>query len=178
MSSFSDEKAAKFMRVALSQAQEFSKDNSTKVAAMIIGRHSHEMRASGYNGMPRGCNDNLASRQERPEKYFWYEHAERNAIYNAARVGTQLAGSLLLVTMYPCMDCARAIVQSGIEEVVTISPPQDFLDRWGAHVEKSAQLFAECGVNIRVLAPEFVVDSAPLESTAFYRALLMPIKDV
>lgn len=174
MSNFSDDKAAKFMRMALSQAQEFSKDGSTKVAAIIIGRHSHERRSCGYNGMPRGCNDNLAERQERPEKYLWYEHAERNAIYNAARVGTQLAGSLLLVTMYPCMDCARAIVQSGIEEVVTLSPPQDFLDRWGAHVDRSSELLAECGVKVRVLTPEFVVDSAPESSKCFYESLLRP----
>jgi dCMP deaminase len=172
MSNFSDEKAAKFMRIALSQAFEFSKDDSTRVAAMIIGRQSHEIRSSGYNGMPRGCNDNLIHRQVRPEKYFWYEHAERNAIYNAARVGTQLAGSLLLVTMYPCMDCARAIVQSGIEEVVTVSPPQDFLDRWGAHVDKSAELFGECGVKIRVLSPDFVVETGPKVAQDLYRSIL------
>lgn len=172
MSKFSDEKAAKFMRIALSQAHEFSKDESTKVAAMIIGRQSHEIRSSGYNGMPRGCRDDIPSRNQRPEKYFWYEHAERNAIYNAARVGTQLAGSLLLVTMFPCMDCARAIVQAGVEEVVTLPPPADFLDRWGAHLDKTRELLLECGVGLRVLSPSFVVETAPVDSRHLYFRLL------
>lgn len=174
MPHFTDEKAAKFMRLALTQAHEFSKDESTKVAAMLIGRQSHEVRSSGYNGMPRGCNDDLPERHERPEKYFWFEHAERNAIYNAARVGTQLAGSLLLVTMHPCMDCARAIVQAGVEEVVTLAPPLDFNDRWGAHVDKSAELFKECGVKVRLLEVDFVVQSAPPAWRELYRVLLAP----
>jgi dCMP deaminase len=170
--SFSDEKAAKFMRIAIAQAREFSKDQSTKVAAMIIGRSSHEIRSSGYNGMPRGCDDSVASRNQRPEKYLWYEHAERNAIYNAARVGTRLEGSLLLVTMYPCMDCARAIVQSGIEEVVTIPPSADFASRWGSHIEKTHELLVECSIGIRELSREAIIDGAPPEARDFYRHFL------
>ena len=174
MPHFTDDKAAKFMRLALTQAHEFSKDASTKVAAMLIGRAHHEVRSSGYNGMPRGCNDNLPERQERPEKYFWFEHAERNAIYNAARVGTQLAGSLLLTTMPPCMDCARAIVQAGVEEVVSLAPPPDYKDRYGAHLEKSAELFKECGVVVRLLETEFIIQSAPAAWRELYRDLLAP----
>jgi dCMP deaminase len=172
MSIFSDEKAAKFMRMAVSHAREFSKDESTKVAAMIIGREGHEIRSSGYNGMPRGCRDDVPARQERPEKYFWYEHAERNAIYNAARVGTQLSGSLLLVTMYPCMDCARAIVQAGIEEVVTFNPSTEFTARWGSHLEKTKELLDECGIAVRVLDPLAVIEGASPDSRDFYRAFL------
>lgn len=164
------------MRIAIAHAHEFSKDQSTKVAAMIIGRQSHEIRSSGYNGMPRGCRDDVLARHERPEKYFWYEHAERNAIYNAARVGTPLAGSLLLVTMYPCMDCARAIVQAGIEEVVTLQPPPDFLDRWGAHIDKSRELLTECGVGIRLLSFLDVIESAPVEARDLYHAFLFPTR--
>jgi len=172
MSNFSDAKAAKFMRMAIAHASEFSKDESTKVAAMIIGKQSHEIRSSGYNGMPRGCRDDVLSRSQRPEKYFWYEHAERNAIYNAARVGTQLSGSLLLVTMYPCMDCARAIVQSGIEEVVTLNPPADFRDRWGAHLDKSTELLNECGVKIRLLDQELVVADSNQSLRGFFEDFL------
>ena len=172
MSIFTNEKAAKFMRMAVSHAHEFSKDQSTKVAAMIIGHESHEIRSSGYNGMPRGCRDDVSSRQERPEKYFWYEHAERNAIYNAARVGTQLDGSLLLVTMFPCMDCARAIVQAGIKEVVTLNPSADFVDRWGAHMDKSKELFTECGVNLRLLDNSLILDGCSEDSLNLYKKML------
>ena len=172
MSKFTEEKAEKFMRQAIAHALEFSKDSSTKVAAMIIGRDGHEIRSSGYNGMPRGCHDDKPERQERPEKYFWYEHAERNAIYNAARVGTQLAGSLLLVTIYPCMDCARAIVQSGIEEVVSLAPSPEFAERWNSNMEKSAELFAECGIEVRLLDREKLIEDAHPDARAFYRSFL------
>jgi dCMP deaminase len=172
VSIFSDQKAAKFMRQALTYAHEFSKDSSTKVSAMVIGRETHEVRSTGYNGMPRGCDDNNPLRHARPEKYYWYEHAERNAIYNAARVGTRCSESLLLVTMYPCMDCARAIVQSGIEEVVTLKPAADFLDRWGSHVEKSNELFSECGILVRCLDPREVLLGAPDDLKAYYAKIL------
>lgn len=161
------------MRIAIAQAREFSKDESTKVAAMIIGRQGHEIRSSGYNGMPRGCDDEAPQRRQRPEKYLWYEHAERNAIYNAARVGTRLEGSLLLVTMYPCMDCARAIVQSGIEEVVTLPPSEDFASRWGSHIEKTQELLNECGVPIRELVLEDIIEGALPEARPFYRKFLL-----
>lgn len=160
------------MRIALLQAHELSKDESTKVAALILGRQRYEQRSSGYNGMPRGCQDDLPARNARPEKYFWYEHAERNAIYNAANVGTPLAGSLLLVTMFPCMDCARAIVQAGIEEVVTIRPNADYVQRWGGHMDKTRELFAECGVALRVLAPSFVAESSSAASRDFFLRIL------
>lgn len=73
-----------------------SKDQSTKYGAVIVGP-DHEIRSTGYNSFPRGVNDNLSERQKRPEKYLWFEHAERNAIYNAARMGTPLNGTTLYV---------------------------------------------------------------------------------
>ncbi len=60
----------------------------------------------------------MPERLERPNKYLWIEHAERNAICNAARAGTSTAGCTLYVELMPCMDCARAVVQAGIIEVV------------------------------------------------------------
>ena len=96
-----------------------SKDPSTKVGAVIVTRE-HSILSTGYNGLPRGCRDDLPERNERPIKYAWYEHAERNAIYNSAMVG---GSSLLGTTMYtpglPCVDCMRGIIQSGIALVIT-----------------------------------------------------------
>ena len=59
-----------------------SKDQSTKIGAVIVGA-DNEIRSTGYNSFPKGLNDDLQERQERPEKYYWIEHAERNALYNA-----------------------------------------------------------------------------------------------
>lgn len=94
-----------------------SKDTSTKVGAVIVGPNK-EVRSLGFNGMPRGVNDDVEIRHQRPTKYYYFEHAERNAIYNAARNGIVTDNcELYLYPMVPCTDCARAIIQSGIKVV-------------------------------------------------------------
>lgn len=165
------DKALRFMRLALVQAAEFSKDESRKVAALIISPTTHEIRSSGYNGMPRGCNDSVAERLAKPEKLFWFEHAERNAIYNAARVGTPLDGSLLLATMFPCMDCARGIVQAGIGGVIVLRPASP--DRWTSQFEKSEELFSECGVKLEIIEREELIQSARPEMQGFFREFFL-----
>ncbi len=95
----------------------WSKDRSTKIGAVIVGSN-REVIAMGYNGFPRCVDDFPEERHERPEKYFWTEHAERNAIYNAARVGTPTQGTTMYTNWYPCSDCARGIIQSGIAAVI------------------------------------------------------------
>ena len=127
-----------------------SKDRSTKVGAIAIGPN-WEIRTTGFNGFPRGCNDELEERHQRPLKYFWSEHAERNLIYNAARVGVPLAGCTLLVTHPPCADCARAIVQAGFTHVVSLAPTGDFLSRWEEELKFSLDLFKEVGIELVIL---------------------------
>ena len=138
-------KLAKYMEIVDAIAK-LSKDQSTQVGALILGP-SFEVRSVGYNGAPRGCSADEDERGvTRPEKYFWFSHAELNAITNAARVGTPLAGSSIVVTHPPCMDCARAIVQAGIIEVVTRMPAPEFLERWREHADRTQRLFEECHV--------------------------------
>jgi dCMP deaminase len=138
----------KYMEIANAVAL-LSKDTSTKVGAVILGAEN-SVRSLGYNGAPRGCSADEAGndRGVRPEKYFWFSHAEANAITNAARVGTPLDGSTLIVTHFPCMDCARLIVQAGIKKVVCKSMPDEFVDRWADHITRSLRLFDECGVEV------------------------------
>ena len=95
-----------------------SKDRSTKVGCVVVGP-SHEIRTTGYNGFPRYMNDDNDHRHERPAKYLYTEHAERNAIYNAARNGIKLDGCTMYITSFPCADCVRGIIQTGIDKVVT-----------------------------------------------------------
>ncbi len=141
---------AKFMGLALEVAK-LSKDTSTQVGALLLGSHN-EIRSMGYNGAPRGCSADEDSRgSTRPEKYFWFSHAELNAITNAARTGTPLEGCVLVVTHFPCMDCARAIVQAGIKRVVTYRPSDEFASRWSEHISRAYQLFEECNVAIDLI---------------------------
>ncbi len=103
----------------------WSEDRDFKVGAVITDA-AHVVRATGYNGLPRGVGAQDESRFDRAsgEKFFWIEHAERNAVYNAARVGVSLAGCTIYVNRFPCADCARAIIQSGIACVCTPPKPQ------------------------------------------------------
>lgn len=140
----------KFIEVAKAISM-FSKDKSTKVGAVIIGP-SGEIRSTGWNGAPRGCKADEDSRGEsRPEKYFWFSHAEMNAITNAARVGTPLEGTTIIVTHAPCMDCARAIVQAGIKKVVFPTPTPEFTERWGETFRRAYLLFNECQLDVECI---------------------------
>ena len=124
-----------------------SKDSSSQVGAILIGPDG-EGGPFGYNGAPRGCSADEDERfQQRPEKYFWAEHAERNVIFTAARRGFSTLGCTLVVTHPPCMDCARAIVQAGIKHVIVRRPSLEFANRWAEHTRRSSRLFQECGVS-------------------------------
>ena len=127
----------------------WSEDRDFQVGCVIVGPDGHEVRALGYNGLPRGVSADVDARFDRAsgEKFYWFEHAERNAIYNAARAGTSLAGCKIYVNRFPCSDCGRAIIQSGITEVV--APPIPEAD--GAldySFKASHQMLSEAGLII------------------------------
>ena len=124
-----------------------SKDKNTKIGCVIVGP-DHEIRSVGYNCFPRGINDNLPERQERPAKYAYFAHAERNAIFNAARIGVSLLGSTCYIPGLPCSDCARALIQSGIIEVVSGS--NIIPERWRAGCEPALTMLEEAEVMIRL----------------------------
>lgn len=127
-----------------------SKDPNTQIGCIIAGP-AHEIRTTGYNSFPRGIRDDVPERLERPAKYLWIEHAERNAICNAARAGTPLDGCTLYVEIMPCMDCARAIVQAGIKEVVISRErmEQYSSEYYSQHFGLVELLFGEAGVKVR-----------------------------
>lgn len=133
-----------FMNLA-DLAATLSKDESTKLGAVVVGP-DNEIRSTGFNSFPRGIIDNLPERQERPLKYKFMEHAERNAIYNAARVGIPLKGCRLYCAWPPCSDCARAIIQAGIVEVVVRGGTTP--DRWEGDFIAAKQMLDEAGVKL------------------------------
>ncbi len=126
----------------------WSKDTSTKVGAVVVGP-DREIRSTGYNGVVRGVDDDIPERMERPTKYDFFEHAERNSVYNACLIGASLKGCVIYVTAMPCPDCARAIIQSGIKMVVTHKVEIDASTPTGTWRDKlvySEQMFKEAGV--------------------------------
>ena len=145
----------RFMGLARNIAT-WSKDRSRKVGCVIVGP-AREIRSMGYNGFPRGVDDTVEIRHQRPYKYRWTEHAERNAIYNAARAGISTAECVIYLPWYPCMDCARAIVQCGITEVVAVEP--DWKDPTWAEDFKEVQALFEEAPGLRV---RFVPGEAPV----------------
>ena len=103
---------------------QWTEDRDFKVGAVIVGP-DHEIRSTGFNGFARGVHSDVEDRYDRAsgEKFFWFEHGERNAIYNAARIGVSTNGSTLYVNRFPCADCARAIIQAGIVRIVCPDKP-------------------------------------------------------
>jgi dCMP deaminase len=100
----------------------WSEDRSRKVGCAIVSVENGIL-STGYNGFPRGV-ENTAVRHSRlnDDKYFWFEHAERNAIYNAVRHGVTLLDTKLYVNLFPCAECVRAVIQSGISQLNCPSP--------------------------------------------------------
>jgi dCMP deaminase len=128
----------------------WSKDKSRGVGCVIVGPNK-EIRSTGYNGFPRLIDDEVDVRHERPIKYKWTEHAERNAVYNAARMGQTTENCTLYSTLYPCADCARAIIQSGIFRVITTEPDWD-TDRFSEDFKITKEMFDEAGIIVTFIS--------------------------
>ena len=110
-----------FMGIAALAAMR-SKDPSTQVGACIVS-DDNIIISTGYNGMPMGCSDDEFPWDrvgaETETKYPYVVHAELNAILNAS--GRDLRGSRIYVALFPCNECAKAIIQSGVKEVLYLS---------------------------------------------------------
>ena len=126
-----------------------SKDKKTQIGVVIVGK-DNEIVSTGYNSFPRGIKDDVDERQERPEKYFWFEHAERNAIYNAARIGVSTKGTTMyLSNWFPCADCARGIINAGITTIYCDRP--DTTNKTSSYNEsfkRSKEMLLEADVRI------------------------------
>lgn len=125
-----------------------SPDPSTQVGAVVVSPTGDTI-SRGCNTFPRAVQS-LPHRLERPDKYSYIEHAERNAIYEAARMGTSLYGATMYANWAACADCARAIIQAGIKRVVTLKSYRDNpSDRWDLSVPD--EMLAEAGVRLDVI---------------------------
>ena len=123
-----------------------SKDPNTKVGACIVDS-DHKVVSIGYNGMPRGIHDCDLSWEKGEgldSKYLYVCHAEFNAILNT-RDGSSLKGCTLYVTLFPCNECAKAVIQTGIKEIVYAS--NKYKDTVG--VQASTKMLKLAGVKLR-----------------------------
>ncbi len=139
-----------FMAVALLSAQR-SKDPHTQVGACIVNPQK-KIVGIGYNGFPRGCSDDeLPWSRSGPfteTKYAYVCHAELNAIMN--KITADLAGCTIYVALFPCNECAKLIIQSGITEVVYLSDKYHDEPPWIA----SRRMLSLAGVRTRQLQPQ------------------------
>jgi dCMP deaminase len=142
-----------FLGLALACAK-MSKDPSTIVGAVVVGP-DREIRASGFNGFPRGIPDSPSWLADREIKLRVVVHAECNCICNAARVGVSLKGCTLYLAASdhsgmiwggaPCTRCTVHVIQAGIKQVVTF-PPKGVPSRWHEDIAFARKLLEEAGV--------------------------------
>ena len=140
-----------FMGIALLSAKR-SKDPSTQVGACIVD-DEHKVVSIGYNGMPRGIADNDLTWEKGEglnSKYLYVCHAEFNAILNI-RNGSSLKGCTVYVTLFPCSNCTKAIIQTGIKKIVYLS------DKYGdtTDIQASKKMLKLAGVEVEEYKGDF-----------------------
>lgn len=139
-----------FMGVAILSSYR-SKDPNTQVGACIVSE-KNKIMSVGYNGLPTGCSDDEFPWERNGDsydtKYPYVCHAELNAILNNA--GAPLVGCRIYVALFPCNECAKAIIQSGIREVVYLSDKYENTPMNRA----SKRMFNAAGVKLTKLTPE------------------------
>ena len=146
-----------FLKKAYQYASRYSTDPNTQTGVVIVKRN--KIIARGSNQEPKGVilTD---ERKIRPIKYDFVEHAERNAIYQAANKGIKLKGAKMYSPWFPCADCARAIIQSGIEELIGHEEMDDLSTKnirmdtdkakvWSNSQYHALEMFEDSGINYR-----------------------------
>lgn len=125
----------------------WSKDPSTKVGCVLVNPH-RVVVGLGYNGFPRGVEDREDRLHERTVKYLLVQHAEVNAVLNAAG---PTRGTTAYVTHAPCASCTGILIQAGIARVVTNETPADLQERFRESFEASRAMLKEAKVKLHVL---------------------------
>lgn len=144
----------KYLRKALLFGMERSDDPRTKVGALIVRNDTPGGSILGANRMPRGVRQ-TPGRHTPSQKHSFIEHAERDVIYGAAREGFRTDGCVMYAPWFACCDCARAVIESGIREIVglaslhVLTPP-----KWRGELAIAHAILREAGVGLRWVASE------------------------
>ena len=152
MSVISKEKALKYFKLSKHLADLFSKDPDKKVGCLILSKETYRILATGINGFPRHLSD-TKERWERTNKSLYVIHAEQNAIANSANSGTSIDNSIAIINMFPCKECAKILIQSGVKTIVTVQPNINHI-RWGESSKISLEMFTEVGIEILFVEDE------------------------
>jgi len=139
----------RFMQMA-ELVSKWSKDPSTKVGCVLI--KERRIISTGFNGFPKGINDDINRLMDREEKYELTIHAETNAIITAAIHGVSTNGCSAYITMHPCSRCAAALINAGIKDVYVMSW-ESVPSRWIENFILSAKLLKEAGVPLISIDP-------------------------
>ncbi len=131
-----------------------SPDPRTRIGCLIVAPDG-SIRCAACNDYPRGIMHGSKERTEAPLKYIWFEHAERNAIYQAARKGLSTERCTMFLELTPCIECARAIIQAGITQLVL---NQDRCasyqgEKYSEEHPTALGMLAEAGVAVRFALP-------------------------
>ena len=136
----------RFLKLA-KHISEWSKDPSTQVGCVVVGP-DREIRSTGFNGLPRGIEDNDERLNNREIKYPLICHAEENAIMHAARIGISLKDCTAYVTWPPCTRCARSLIQAGISTII-YPENTEIPERWMADFNLSLNMLKEANINLK-----------------------------
>ena len=151
-----NEEKLKFNHNVLGQREKVNKKEIKKLEK--IKRKAEDILRNviktSENEIIKGCNDFpkgikiTEERLKRPEKYKWIEHAERNTILLAAKQGKSLDKSTMFLNWYPCIECARAIIQCGITKLVCEREPDYSDSRWGEQFKIVTKMLDEGEINV------------------------------
>ncbi len=146
-----------YLSIVYSIADNFSRDRSAHIGAIIVDPNRKVIISKGFNGFPAGVRQDIPERHERPEKYFYSGHAEATAVANAAKYGQATNGCHMYTNGTPCDKCAIMIIEAGITEVIIdLDWDTKFSELAGAEWAKSCAaaktMFAECENPVKLIA--------------------------
>lgn len=132
-----------YLKIACELGRDFSTDPTTQNGAIIV--RDGQIISRGFNYIPEGVNGTW----EKVTKYLYVEHAERDAIYKAARHGVATAGTTMYCPYIACSDCARAIIISGITQVYGLQKTFDLMpERWRGNVLEALKMLKDANVGV------------------------------
>lgn len=137
-----------------------SKDSRQKVGCVVVGPFNNIL-TTGFNGFPRGVQETDERMLDKTTKLLFIAHAERNAMDQAARHGISLHAATMFVTKHPCNECAKSIIQAGIQRVVC--PPLNADSSWSESARLAKTMLDEAQVVLHILQPSLQINIQPLE---------------
>ena len=134
----------RFLRLS-KEISKWSKDPSKQVGCILT--KNKRILSTGYNGFPMNYEDDFEKLKEREKKYPIIIHAEINAIITSALHGVRTDGSTAYLTMHPCSNCASALVNAGVKNIVCIYD-EDAYSRWEGSFGIARDTFEKTGINV------------------------------